>query len=464
MNINLKHIFKSDLDPNSAAWWSVDKIDKINYNFGLLTLGGSEGPLGKPGSNGVVGDPGSEGFEGDLGFDGSQGAYGISGAEPWKKIKNPEVDNSVLIPKFNDPAEEEVDVTRVIFGEYISNYIDTDGDNVMDSGDTLITENSPVDFHDAILGIYTHDFNFDNLEFRISGSENKAGIDLRSDGINDTLEIYSTQINFKGGRLLFNDYEKVVNWLKIDELEFKPSVGVSTKFNSSLTSTGSVKYQNNPATGYILAANNATGQVAWRDKLDVFEGLPIGSVVSIPCSYFNSSNFYVSETLSLQQSNQSTLHLRYGRGKDKFSGWYVCNGKTWTNGTNSYNVPNLSSFTYNISSNGVGQISVSDGDNRAIVIGGSKAYVTGVFDSQTAEYENNIALTNTDIEITLTQGTGGYYMSRNIHIVYLKQTNLTWSDNVVATGQERSGIGIGPGTGSNTPASPAPSGFTPSNG
>ena len=30
MKINIKELFKSDLDPNSVSWWSTDKIDKIN--------------------------------------------------------------------------------------------------------------------------------------------------------------------------------------------------------------------------------------------------------------------------------------------------------------------------------------------------------------------------------------------------------------------------------------------------
>jgi hypothetical protein len=442
MDINLKHIFKSDLDPNSTSWWSADKIDKFNYNFGLLTLGGPDGPQGRVGANGSVGYPGESGSDGPIGFDGAQGAYGISGAEPWKKVKNIDADFSTILPKYNGLPEDEVDVTRVIFSDYISGYTDTDGDGEMDSGDILITENSPVDFYDAIWGIYTHDPNLNNLEFRSSDNNNKGIVDLYSDGINDFLEFYSDlQINIGADRLSFNDYEKTVNWLKVDELEFNVSNNILTSFDDEAKAVTGFKYQNNPVAGYILTSINNSGDVEWKDKLDIFDGLPIGSVVSIPCEYFNSDNFHLNEILPSYQSNQNTLFLKYGRGKDKFKGWYLCNGKTWSNSTVQYSTPNLNSFTYSISSNGNGQIAVSDGNDTAIIIGGAKAYVAADL-TPANEYETTIDITTTDVQISLGSGSG-YYRSRNIHIVYLKSSDLTWFDNVVDTGQGLEGVGGG---------------------
>lgn len=435
MDINVRHIFKSDLDPNSTAWWSKDKIDKINYNFGLLSLGGSEGPLGKPGSNGSVGDPGTQGFEGSQGFDGAQGAYGTPGAEPWKKVKHPDADFSTILPKYNGLPEDETDVTRVIFSDYISGYTDTDGDGQMDSGDILVTENSPVDFYDAIWGIYTQDPNLDNLEFRSSDNSNKSVIDLRSDGSDDILEIYSdTEINFKADGLLFNDYEKIANWLTVNNNEFKTNIG-SQDFDDSVRVTSTFKYQNNPVAGHILAAINSDGDVEWKNKLQVFDGLPVGSVISIPASYFNSDNFELNRYASSVESNQAVFNLIYGRGKDKFTGWYLCNGKDWTNGTDSYEVPNLNSFTYNIAANSSGQPQVVGGSDTPIVIGGAAAYVTAQL-NQSNEYESDITITTTDEQITLTPGTTGYYLSRNVHIVYLELDDLSWGDDGIAYNED----------------------------
>ena len=58
MNIRIKELFKSDLDPNSNEWWSKDKIDKINFNFRLMKNGGPLGPDGIEGPNGEDGDKG----------------------------------------------------------------------------------------------------------------------------------------------------------------------------------------------------------------------------------------------------------------------------------------------------------------------------------------------------------------------------------------------------------------------
>ena len=44
--LNIKEIFKSDLDPNSPNWWAKAKVDKINFNFNQLEKGGSYGPTG----------------------------------------------------------------------------------------------------------------------------------------------------------------------------------------------------------------------------------------------------------------------------------------------------------------------------------------------------------------------------------------------------------------------------------
>lgn len=83
MNINIKELFKSDLDPNSNEWWSKDKIDKINYNFNVLSLGGPAGPTGIEGPNGPEGIKGVDGPEGNEGTQGAQGIAGPSSSGNW---------------------------------------------------------------------------------------------------------------------------------------------------------------------------------------------------------------------------------------------------------------------------------------------------------------------------------------------------------------------------------------------
>jgi|TARA_B100000768_G_scaffold178583_1_gene194633 hypothetical protein len=83
MNIRIKELFKSDLDPNSTEWWSEDKIDKINYNFKLLSEGGPAGPIGIEGPNGPEGIKGVDGDQGPDGIQGNQGVPGPGSSGNW---------------------------------------------------------------------------------------------------------------------------------------------------------------------------------------------------------------------------------------------------------------------------------------------------------------------------------------------------------------------------------------------
>jgi len=83
MAINIKEIFESDLDPNSNVWWSIDKINKINYNFGQLTSGGMYGPQGRIGADGDFGVKGGVGLQGPIGPLGPQGPPGKSAINHW---------------------------------------------------------------------------------------------------------------------------------------------------------------------------------------------------------------------------------------------------------------------------------------------------------------------------------------------------------------------------------------------
>ena len=84
MSINIKEIFKSDLDPNSLSWWAKDKVDKLNFNFGQLQKGGMPGPTGHQGTPGGTGLQGTQGYEGTQGPRGSQGFEGTPADELWK--------------------------------------------------------------------------------------------------------------------------------------------------------------------------------------------------------------------------------------------------------------------------------------------------------------------------------------------------------------------------------------------
>ena len=81
MAIDIKEIFVTDLDAGNSSWWSQHKLDKINYNFELLSNGGMPGPTGTQGpagNHGSIGLAGTQGFQGPIGELGHQGASGLS--------------------------------------------------------------------------------------------------------------------------------------------------------------------------------------------------------------------------------------------------------------------------------------------------------------------------------------------------------------------------------------------------
>jgi hypothetical protein len=437
MDINVKHIFKSDLDPNSTLWWSVDKIDKINYNFELLKLGGPQGPLGRTGSTGDIGYGGDQGFigsHGDLGAQGSQGAQGI---EPWKLVDYGPGELKYILPKFNGDPQFEDDVIRVVFSDYIID--DFDGDGIFQPGEIVDTVQSPVDYADGILTSYTHDPNYNNIEFRTSDDNSKSGIlDIYEDGTNEIFEIYaSNAILFKDAKYHFKNYLRNEVWLYLDD---KFELTKNSKFNLDLEANQVFKYTTDAIPGHILASDDNLGNLSWKAKLEVFDTLPIGSIISIPYIYFNSDNFNLDRFVSSTESNSGTFEFKYGRGKSnsQFAGWYLCHGETWKNSNYSYDTPNLNSFSYQIDSNNNGQVSMNSQFQKNILLGGAKitnlAEEDGV-GSGPGLYRFNITQTmdQSDINITLSQGTSTETMSisRNVHIVYLGQEDLFWVKNML---------------------------------
>ena len=107
MNIRIKELFKSDLDPNSNEWWSKDKIDKINFNFRLMKNGGPLGPDGIEGPNGEDGDKGEMGSQGTEGLIGPQGTIGPESSGTWKSKDIIYLDGSKPTQKIIYPSVSE---------------------------------------------------------------------------------------------------------------------------------------------------------------------------------------------------------------------------------------------------------------------------------------------------------------------------------------------------------------------
>lgn len=434
--LNIKEIFKSDLDPNSTIWWADAKVDKLNYNFNQLILGGPQGPQGNTGYSGDSGARGVQGFQGPVGVQGFQGPQGIAADEPWHIVSDER--NVTLMPKYNGLAADEITAIRVVFSDFITSTVDIDGDGTPDEAYSV---NAPVKVNDGVFISYVEDVAKNNIEFRTEVAEGlgkRSYINLESAG-NDFMIIKSDgKIN---QRL---DYLTLEDSIDGEYLTLKPTnakaAGLTISSNtrvdqSDVIANGIVNYKNNPSVGMVLAADNATGETSWRLKHEIIGTFPEGSIIAITTNEFNDDNFYLNEFLSSAESNKGFLPIRYGAGKPgtKYEGWYLCNGQTWTDSNNvlEFNVPNLNNFEYQIDANNNGQIPASGGDNSIVLIGGigllNDAEYTG-----TATVDNYTVLqeaTYSDESIQLDYNLGSdFYMTRNVHIAYLGQNDLTWND------------------------------------
>ena len=432
--LDIKEIFKSDLDPNLTIWWSNAKVDKLNYNFNQLVLGGPQGPQGQTGNSGAYGARGDQGFQGPVGYDGPQGYQGPEAISAWTRRST--ADRDIVIPK--DNFENQQTAIRVVFSDFITNVVDVDGDG---QGDFAYSINAPILLNDGVLINYVHDISKNNIEFKATVNDpadpfnfnifqqvvNRAFINLESP-LND--EVYITA---EGRMTLEQTKLTAINIDKYFELDTNLFNVVSNLvISGDVDVAGSFKYKNNAATGKVLAADNNTGDVSWRLKHEVIGTFPVGSIVSIPVVHFNDTNFYLDETLSSTESNQDSLKIRFGAGKtgSPYEGWYLCNGQTWTdsNGVLQFELPNLNNFEYQIDDNGNGQPLSSGGDDTIIIVGG----IDLVNDAEyigSGQYSVMQDVDYTDLNITLDYNQGSdFYKTGNVHVAFLNQKDLTWTD------------------------------------
>ena len=194
--------------------------------------------------------------------------------------------------------------------------------------------------------------------------------------------------------------------------------------SSNIIANSNFKYTNNALENRVLVSLDNDGNTVWRNKSEVFGTLPIGSIISITTDWFNKTNFY----LEYEENETGELEVIYGRGKEDtpFEGWYICNGQTWTDGTIQYEVPNLNSFNFQIDDNG-NQLAVADGDNTPIIIGGYNLEMQSTYNTDNNTYTSEFVTPEDIIIDQISLNTGGNFdISRNVHIIYLKNIDYYW--------------------------------------
>jgi len=421
MSINIREIFKSDLDPNSSNWWAKDKIDKLNFNFGQLSNGGMPGPMGSqgiPGETGIRGDQGEEGSQGPIG---PQGFAGTDNLSIWKSNTNQ--GNKTLFPT----AMQGIEYSTV--GLITGKKNETQSDYDVALPFTGASSTAAVFYGTSDRSNFALDNSIDAqvsgkhvfLNSELSIGESNLQIDFDLD--NTTIRTYTT--NNEKNTVVANLPATILqsNLLKIDKSSiFSEEVNINT-----------LKYTTNATNNSVLVSNDIDGSVVWKSKYEVFGALPIGSIMSIPLSEFNENNFHLYNDNPVTDEVDGLLQNLHGRGRldSSFEGWYLCNGQTWESGDIiSHEVPNLNSYNFNIGSNGLDQNQVNGGDNTPILIGGASVEVDAIYNASSTGYDiNTLNINTSDIyhDWSSTIGTySTYNQTRMIHLINLGETSLYW--------------------------------------
>ena len=423
--LNIKEIFKSDLDPNSLNWWALDKIDKINFNFNQLEKGGSYGPTGSQGTDGTTGVSGSQGISGNKGTTGPQGTEGLSGKFTWNI--NVAAGNATINPKYQDTAE------------YSSIALVTGAITGSPEYDTAISDDrTPAVF---IGNSEKNIFELANDSRRMSWDISQAASAQHDADLNiGKLETVSQAtltidepVNYKR---LYKDTEgnnllEVIN----ESNEQLIKVYVNSEIDKDIETVGYFSYNKNASENKVLVSKDTDGNSEWKNRFEVFSALPRGSFVSIREEDFNSNNFHILDGSEI--GSDGYLKIGYGRGKagTMFEGWYISNGQKWTDSVLQFEVPDLNSFNYEISNtNGSNvdyegpEIDLIVTSLNPVIIAGSNTRSDAVYNNTTLEYDvvQTVEVADDSLSLPTASGTSDLAIKRNVNIIKLGEASLYW--------------------------------------
>lgn len=440
MAINIKELFVTDLNPNSGVWWSKDKIDKINYNFDQLSNGGMPGPQGTIGADGGDGNMGAQGDTGYKGLQGYQGPQGAESLNDWDYFPEGNGLPGYLFPRKNPATDIQSAPVALRIGFLGNDSEYNDGVNPIDT---------------PIQVIKTKDSSWVNLRVEDNGGFNGYNFKFGSNSSNPNFEITPdlTDSNFKiiyVAQTIVLKTGSITNSLLNNSIVITDSQitinngGIGGPFNlgsaagTIVTSQDVFRFTPGAAEDRVLVSTNTNGDVEWKSVKDVFGTFPIGSIVSIRANEFITDHFWLNDSINVTAG--SPLNNIYGRGKagTDYEGWYLCNGETWETeqGFNQFLTPNLNNFSYTIGANGDAQNPITILEDAPILIGGYDMRISAVPSAAgiyTVGYTNEFLNNNTSPGISsITMGTSGLYeTSRMIHIVYLENHDLKWSNTGV---------------------------------
>tara|TARA_R110002096_G_scaffold35107_5_gene99636 strand:+ start:2570 stop:5104 length:2535 start_codon:yes stop_codon:yes gene_type:complete len=419
MAINLKEILVSDVDNI--------KLDKVNYNFDQLVAngGGPQGFQGSPGDIGYQGVTGYQGNQGVGGYQGFKGDQGSNGQEIWKVNPGNGSQSDTILPITN---------AQGIAPSVIIGYKTTD------------IEYNNYNEERAQVVINRHSNFTNNLELKTVGLDTVFAFKLDTDILSGNALMNMSFINGTGS---INKYADVFTWgdptlvagnlISLNETLF--NVKVDTVFQKDVKINGELRILNgNPQVDRIAVSENAQGKIIFKDISDIGGTVPIGTIISMLPAYFEDNNKFVNQHTAISP-NTAPIDIYVGRGIGEYDGWYICNGKVWSNGTNTFITPDLNSFSYNIENDP--NMNNPDSQGEAIliedeipIIGGADTSLTATYNNSTLLFDVTGALGSTETIFQSDSGNSGtsYIIKKLPQIIYLGFNNLTWSDNGTGAG------------------------------
>jgi len=319
--MNLKTITYDSTDATAT-------LDLINYNFDQLLANGY-GPQGTTGTQGTAGAQGTTGAQGPQGDTGAQGTAGGSSTAVGVEWLNDTITISgtnIMVPK---PTTGISTLTSVTIGD--------GSPSAADDASQLLVGRNVIDFDSNIRLTVPGSVNY--LDFTQNINELKMSF---NSGATDTVfKINAEQIKFSDSSdsdqfALFSSASTIFNKdVKIDaDVQFNDTLKLG--INTSATA------------GYVLTAADDTGLLHWLAPSTLGTNVPIGTVVPILSSLYNSTNFHTAST-TVSATDHTTI-LGSGKVGTAYDGWYLCHGYTWFNlaADVAYDAPDLSGKTFTI--------------------------------------------------------------------------------------------------------------------
>jgi len=400
--MNLKPILINDTDNI--------KLDKVNYNFDQLVSkgGGPQGPQGPTGETGPIGITGATGEKGPQGTTGPQGATGDSGGIYWN------TNNNTMYPLHDDTIH--TNAPNIALG-----YLSADDEYKKINNKSVLTLNLKNNFSSNLLLANEDNNNTFYFKSDISGENTIVTARFSNISSNQFIQL-ADEFKFASGGL---------DALHLDTNDLL--LNIDTTFESDVTIDGTLKISsNNPALNKVAVAADDLGTLTWKNINELGGTAPSGTIISILPEIFD-SNFMKTQVYEINNDDNDIIKFKVGKGLNDYEGWYICNGKTWTNGSNiSYKTPELSSFSYIIKDNpnsdadkSQGSVNVSNPPN---IIGGSDVFMDAEWTNATSTYNITATVTTTDVNIA-----GGsdqsFVIKRLPQIIYLGIKDLYWEDN-----------------------------------